>query len=103
VKLLTREDADKIYDLLVAEAGAPEYDRSSFIWHHSEDRLASSTPSEWRFQGKLGFGGKFYVEDRGWRVGYYGREDLTPERDAIVERVNARLLALRAEHAPLEV
>lgn len=62
MQLLTKEAAHAVFDILVAEAGASEHDRNPFVWHHAEDRLAADIPSEWRFQGDLGFGGKLYVE-----------------------------------------
>ncbi len=52
VKLLTEEFANKVYDILVSEAGAIESERNDFIYHHCTDKYGCS---EWRFQGKLGF------------------------------------------------
>lgn len=51
---------------------------------------------EFRFQGALGFGGKFYNDGRVWRVGCYG-EDRTPERLAMIARANVSLAALKEE------
>ena len=50
---ITKEKAGKVYDLLV---GAYEPDRDNFIYHHTESKDGCS---EWRFCGKLGFGGKY--------------------------------------------
>lgn len=51
--------------------------------------------TEYRFQGRFGFGGKYYVYDN--QVGYYP-EDITPDREALRDRVNAELAALAAKH-----
>lgn len=45
---------------------------------------------EFRFQGNLGFGGKFYFDELGWRVGFYP-EDHTQKRQDISNEVNAIL------------
>lgn len=74
---------DQIYTVLVDLCGATERDRGDFVWNF--DRIR-----EWRFQGRLGFGGKFYREREGLRVGCYP-EDRTPERDAMVDMANRRL------------
>jgi len=56
-KLIPAEKAQKIYDLLVTIGGASENMRDSFMYHHCENEYGCG---EWRFQGKLGFGGKYY-------------------------------------------
>ena len=59
--------------------------------HMVEDYPAT----EWRFQGRLGFGGKFYTRhDLHCSVGCYS-EDETPERRKIITRANEQLEALR--------
>lgn len=76
-----------IYDVLVTHAGANPKSKDEFI----EGCLQTKFPmTEWRFQGNLGFGGKFYRNSSGHRVGYY-LEDKTPDREAIVEKVNKLL------------
>ena len=103
---LTPEIAGKIYDILIEHASAPnrgEYDRSSFI--HSQ---SSKYVPEYRFMGALGFGGKFWRDSplfgntdtlaETWYVDTY-REDMTPEREKIIENTNAALAALNEEIA----
>jgi len=82
-------NADAVYDVLVAYAGASEQYRDDFRFYMDEplDRY------EWRFQGALGFGGKLYRDARGLRVGCY-REDETSERCAMVAATNEALAAL---------
>lgn len=86
-----------IYDILVEEAGADpgEYTTLAFPHHWPECR-------EWRFKGDLGFGGKI------WARRIYGKngeaayhvyvtcypEDKTSEREAIIQKTNARLAEL---------
>lgn len=81
---LTKEEFGQIYDLLVSIGGAPADDKDNFIYHHTSDEGCS----EWRFCGKLGFGGKY----RGKRnvVDCYG-EDETPERLKIMKELNTEL------------
>jgi hypothetical protein len=48
--------ANRVYDILVATAGAPSSLREDFVYHHAR---AAETASEYRFQGSLGTGGKY--------------------------------------------
>ena len=45
---MTKEKANKVYDILVRIGGADEMMRESFIHHHSDDR-GRDVCSEWRF------------------------------------------------------
>jgi hypothetical protein len=47
-----------VFDVLVEIAGASEGDRAQFVYDHTRERPSH----EWRFQGKLGFGGKYWRE-----------------------------------------
>lgn len=85
---MTDDQANAVYDVLVAHAGAREDDRFQFVFH------VTRGCEEYRFQGALGFGGKLYVEPRRWRVGCY-REDITAARQAVVDVTNAALAELR--------
>jgi hypothetical protein len=82
---MTIEKANKIYDLLVSIGGAYEPQRDSFIYHHSKSKDGCS---EWRFSGKLGFGGKYRNYSN--RVDCY-LEDETPQRIILIERLNDAL------------
>lgn len=81
--------ANTIYDILVEHAQASERNRDDFVYCMGEalDR------HEYRFQGSLGFGGKFYLNARGPRVSCY-REDETEERCRAVITTNAALAAV---------
>ncbi|GGM52605.1 hypothetical protein ACFFX1_55460 [Dactylosporangium sucinum] len=92
---MTPEQAGAVFDVLVRHAGAAEHQRDEFVYHLRHGC------EEFRFMGSLGFGGKLYVEPGRWRVGCYP-EDLTPERAAVIERVNAVLDGARAVFAALE-
>lgn len=72
------------FDLLVDKAGASEEDRWSFMHAFMKD---DRDPVEYRFQGLLGFGGKFWRSDGRHYVNYY-QEDVTGEREKLVEVVN---------------
>lgn len=80
-----RDFFNKVYTLLVDEAGALEQMRDNFIYSH----INSEHPcTEYRFQGYFGFGGKYYSGEN--RIGYY-RENETPELNALEKSVNEML------------
>ena len=85
---MTKEKADKVYDLLVTIGGAYEGDRDNFIYHHSESK---DVCSEWRFCGYFGFGGKYWSEYNS--VNCYS-EDETPERIKLGYKLNDALAKL---------
>lgn len=90
---MTVEEAKKVCDILVSLAGAdssPSLHRDLFILA----QLGAVPCKEWRFQGSLGFGGKFYETPVRWYVDCYP-EDLTPERDRVIQDTNKALEALR--------
>lgn len=84
---MTEEQANAVYNVLVEHAGASEVQRDEFVFMHANGRC-----DEYRFQGRLGFGGKFWRRD--WRVSAYP-EDTTPARQAILDATNAALAELR--------
>lgn len=86
-KLMSKERANKIYDLLVSIGGADDrkIERSSFIYAHCEDEYGCL---EWRFCGKLGFGGKYRSSWNG--VTFYS-EDSTPEKIEIKRQLDNAL------------
>lgn len=87
---MIEELAQAIYDCLVKEGGAFERERERFI-HEFTKQIPTS---EWRFRGKLGFGGKYR-----WRtnsVDYY-REDKTKEREQIIQTLNESLNLIKNE------
>ena len=87
------EDWEKIFDVLVRECGADEEARQYFI-----DYCRQHTgPIEFRFQGDLGFGGKFRRNSEGMRVDCYP-EDMTEERRQMIVQANRRFgLSQRAQ------
>lgn len=89
---MTEDQANAVYDVLVEHADAHPDGREEFVFH------LSGGCTEFRFMGSLGFGGKLYVERRGWRVSCYP-EDMTPTRAEAIRVTNAALEALRASFA----
>lgn len=89
---MTREVASMVYDLLVHSAGANPADKENFIGSHLD---IPDHGSEWRFQGLLGFGGKFYTDGGGtnFRVGCYPEDETTISR-LIIAKLNSRLREL---------
>lgn len=79
---ITKEKADKVYDVLVEIGGADKTDRDNFVYHHIEGC------GEWRFSGKLGFGGKYLSEYN--KVTCYP-EDETTERLKLINEINEKL------------
>lgn len=91
---LSNAEAEAIFDLLVKHAGARENMRYEFVRAHIE-KSWYGYPTEFRFQGDLGFGGKFwngYGKD-GWAVTCYS-EDNTKYGEK-VKRLNVLLADLR--------
>lgn len=89
INRMTIEKANKIYDLLVSIGGAYEGMRDDFVYAHLDKEYPCR---EWRFGGKLGFGGKYRS--------YYNTvdcysEDETPNRLEIIEKLNTALAKLK--------
>lgn len=93
---MTAEQANAVYDILAAHAGASDdaegWNRKQFVFHQTSEVVL-----EYRFQGALGFGGKFRRSgwDDRWYVDCY-EEDLTDERRAMIEAANSELAKLRS-------
>lgn len=86
------EVANKIYDVLVTHAGASNEESSRISFVHEFSKRERPT-SEYRFMGKLGFGGKFRYP--AFTVDCYP-EDETPARRTVIEHTNQQLAALAA-------
>ena len=79
---------NQVYDVLRDIGGASETYRYDFLYLHCHD---PNECTEYRFQGKLGHGGKYRSQRN--KVDCY-QEDATPERLAIIKKVNAKLATL---------
>lgn len=88
MKLLRKSKANEIYNILVSLGGAMEDDRDDFIYHHC---LYKDGCREWRFCGKLGFGGKYRST---WNGATYYPEDETPIRKKLANEINSELAKL---------
>lgn len=102
---MNTDTLNRIYDVLVEEAGATEEGstgRRMFL-------TSSEDWSEYRFGGALGMGGKVWhqtehrwteqagvIEVDRFYVNCYS-EDLTPEREENIDRTNARLAQLEMD------
>jgi hypothetical protein len=90
--VITEAVANQVWDILVKEAGANEgVEREAFL-HHA---VGQNYVQEYRFQGRLGFGGKVFLreQDVGWRVYYYS-EHRNDEREEIRKRTDAALATI---------
>lgn len=85
---MTAEQANAVYDILVADCSAveDEYARTAFVHHHAKGCR------EYRCCRAFGFGGKFYLDN--FCVDGYS-EDMTPERTRIRDAANAKLTTLK--------
>jgi len=97
MKPMSQEQASEVYDILVEHCGAPESWRDNFMYHQT-----ASVCEEYRFQGCLGFGGKFRRYNRGsglerWYVDQY-HEDTTDRSKKVIETANDLLADLRKEY-----
>lgn len=90
----SREQAHKVYDILVELGGALDrkdetyggyYDRNEFIYAHMKDNYPAT---EWRFQGHFGFGGKYRIDRN--QIDYYP-ENHTDELNALRDEINKKL------------
>lgn len=83
--------ADLVWDILVEYCGASDrpFDREMFI----RSQLKQKPPSEFRFCGRLGFGGKFWQNMGQLYVTCYP-EDETKERKQMIEAANRALANL---------
>lgn len=84
---------NRVYDVLVEHCNAhpDSHSRSSFVFAFTRGR----PPTEYRFMGALGFGGKFRFPR--FVVDCY-REDTNPKTDAMIAAANVALASLRAEY-----
>lgn len=84
------------YDLLVSTGNAHEdmWDRKAFVSSFTD----GVGTREWRFQGHLGFGGKFWRNGTRHYVSCYS-EDETPERRAMIDDLNRQITRLFRRYA----
>lgn len=99
MKLIPKEAAEKIYDYLVEHGSAPvsihdgiDRNKEVFVFHASQEGI-----TEYRCVFALGFGGKFWNNMDRWYVSCY-KEDRTPERDALIRKINAFLEGLKSAY-----
>jgi hypothetical protein len=81
---------ERAYDILVEHLGASTGNKHSFVKAY----LETVRPAvEWRFGGRLGFGGKFWRNVGTISVSCY-TEDNSPERTKLITKVNTLLAEL---------
>ena len=96
---MNEETANLVYDILVEECKAPESMRDAFVCHHINElhqvcEKHAYRSNEWRFQGNLGFGGKFWQSKERWYVDCYS-EDMADMQKPIIDKANKRLSDLK--------
>ncbi|MHD0644234.1 hypothetical protein ACYPKM_01190 [Pseudomonas aeruginosa] len=90
---LDYETAGEVYQILVEECGAKPSDGPAFQFAYAT--ADGKPPSEFRFQGSLGFGGKYRHPEM--RVNCYP-EDANDARREAIRRANERLALLRGNY-----
>jgi len=85
-------EAGDIYDILVESCGARDdaIEKGAFV-----QAVVGPNFTEWRFQGTLGFGGKFWNNAGKWYVSCYPEDQTSAMKQTIVE-ANVALATLRA-------
>ena len=95
-RLIGRGQAAAIHAALVELAHAPAGDDAlrDFVRHATRDMQV-----EYRFQGRLGFGGKFYWDGWQGRVGFYP-EHRTALREAVRDCLGVRIARILGTEPP---
>jgi hypothetical protein len=92
---MSREAALTIYAYLMGKFDANGNDLLTFV-----NVATTQQHGEWRFQGTLGFSGKFYFTPGRWYVDCYPEDD-TPERRRAIDEANTQLRAIAMQLAIL--
>ena len=74
----------EIYNILIKNCDANLEELEEFVLYNAKKTIYP----EWRFQGNLGFGGKYYASTN--RISCYS-EDLNPDTLKILEKTNNEL------------
>lgn len=90
---MTKEFLEKVYAILVELGGATldGWQKDAFIQAHLDKEYPCQ---EWRFGGRLGFGGKYYSREN--RVDCY-IEDYKGARRDLIAQINTKLKSLKDE------
>ena len=104
-KQIPNKIAIKIYNILVEHAGMYDCDsnKEPFLYHQNEKVSKYNRDGgcrEYRFQGALGFGGKFYNCNNRFYVTAYN-EDIGDKQQKIIDTVNALLIPIYDEFLSL--
>jgi len=107
---LTKDFYEKVYTLLVEQACAEPSYKEDFIRYFTDPKEHFHT-LEWRFQGRFGFGGKFWRQSIGHKRGPEGEgvtiythyisyypENYTKELDKLATEINESLMKLTWEN-----
>ena len=89
---LPRDLAERIYDILVEHAGAPESDRAPFLDYYCSQRPRSWGPTEFRCCHRWGFAGKFWWANCRFYVSGHSRGDNVGEK--VLEREAREIAAV---------
>jgi len=92
--ILNEKEANQIYEILVEHCGASESYRDNFVLCHTDnEQIKIHGSSEFRFIGKLGFGGKFRINGGRFFVDY-NAEDETLEVKSMAKTANELIAQL---------
>lgn len=91
---LTERQATLVWGILTKFAGASAHPSCEIAFVQTQKEGCT----EYRFQGHLGFGGKFWNDGGKWYITCY-QEDETPERREIIRLVDQHFAEIRKEGA----
>jgi 5'-nucleotidase len=91
LQIKTLAFAEKVYEILVKGGANPSMKKDFLYYFLNDNSVEDSYKKEWRFEGKLGFGGKYRPERN--VVTCYG-EDENPVREIIMGEMNLALSKL---------
>jgi hypothetical protein len=92
---ISQDVAERIWRILVEECGNRDdlRDKHSFMHYLATE----NSNHEWRFQGLLGFGGKFHNNCGRWWISCYP-EDRTDKRDEMIRKANEEVKVLQEKY-----
>ena len=93
MRLISHDQADRAYTVLVEECSASSRDDDRYCFVQAVTERGRHYCREFRFCGALGFGGKFRNNGNNDNTPYVDcyQEHETPERLAMIEKANQRL------------
>jgi len=87
---MNRDQITEAYNICIDICGAPVLEKNYMNYLIEYFMNDNSNSMEWRFQGKLGFGGKLYLNYKGFSVDCY-QENYNDARRLMIQKANIML------------